>query len=399
MLKKLAFRQLWQRPLTTALLLLIIALAVGTGVLLTSLTSGVQRALTTATEPFSLLIGSPGSAPQLVLNSVFLQDRPLSNIPYSEVDALRQKTKLVNSAVPLAFGDSYNGYRIVGTEPAIFQVKSKPSAPEWLQVTDGRQFQGPFEAVIGSAVAKQSGLQIGSKFYSIHGVAATGGHQHKEHAFTVVGILAPTGGPYDQAVLTDISSIYALHEKPGAPPAPKAVTAIMVEPVGYAQAYTLAAQYQNRHDVQLVFPAQVIVQLFNMMGRGEKLWQPFGYFVVVLAVAVVILTSYLATVTNLRNYAILQALGATNGMLYRILLLQIGYLIVVGTALGCALGYGLYVLLAHALASSTAVTLPLSIAPQGLLLAGACVVTGLISGVLPIYAFRKRLQGNLSTRL
>ena len=123
MLKKLAFRQLWQRPVTTALLLLIIALAVGTGVLLTSLTSGVQRALTTATEPFSLLIGSPGSAPQLVLNSVFLQDRPLSNIPYSEVDALRQKTKLVNSAVPLAFGDSYNGYRIVGTEPAIFQVK------------------------------------------------------------------------------------------------------------------------------------------------------------------------------------------------------------------------------------------------------------------------------------
>ncbi len=399
MLKKLAFRQLWQRPVTTALLLLIIALAVGTGVLLTSLTSGVQRALTTATEPFSLLIGSPGSAPQLVLNSVFLQDRPLSNIPYSEVDALRQKTKLVNLAVPLAFGDSYNGYRIVGTEPAIFQVKSKPSAPEWLQVTDGRQFQGPFEAVIGSAVAKQSGLQIGSKFYSIHGVAATGGHQHKEHAFTVVGILAPTGGPYDQAVLTDISSIYALHEKPGAPPAPKAVTAIMVEPVGYAQAYTLAAQYQNRHDVQLVFPAQVIVQLFNMMGRGEKLWQPFGYFVVVLAVAVVILTSYLATVTNLRNYAILQALGATNGMLYRILLLQIGYLITVGTALGCILGYGLYVLLSHLLASTTAVTMPLSIAPESLVLALACLVTGLIGGLLPIYAFKKKLQQNLASRL
>lgn len=399
MLRKLAFRQLWQRPVTTSLLLFIIALAVGTGVLLTSLTSGVQRALTAATEPFSLLIGSPGSAPQLVLNTVFLQDRPLTNIPYSEVDALRQKPKLVKAAVPLAFGDSYNGFRIVGTEAAIFQVKSKPSAPEWLQIIQGQEFHSPFEAVIGSAVAKQTGLHVGSTFYSIHGVAATGGHAHKEHPFTVVGILAPTGGPYDQAILTDINSIYKLHEKPGAPPAPKAVTAIMVEPVGYAQAYTLASLYQNRHDAQLVFPAQVIVQLFNMMGRGEKLWQPFGYFVIVLAVAVVILTAYLATTTNLRNYAILQALGATNGLLYRLLLLQIGYLIVVGTVLGYSLGYGLYVLLSHVLATTTAVTMPLTIAPESLLLALACLITGLIGGLLPLYAFKKKLQQNLTSRL
>ena len=65
------------------------------------------------------------------------------------------------------------------------------------------------------------------------------------------------------------------------------VTAIMVEPVGFGQAYTLAAQYVKRKDAQLVFPAQVITQLFNLMGRGEKVWQPIGYLLIGLAMAVV----------------------------------------------------------------------------------------------------------------
>ena len=45
----------------------------------------------------------------------------------------------------------------------------------------------------------------------------------------------------------------------------------MVEPVGYAQAMQLMMQFQRSKEAQLVFPAQVIVQLFAMMGQGEKM--------------------------------------------------------------------------------------------------------------------------------
>lgn len=301
MIRKIAWQQLWSKPLTTSLLLLVMALAVALSVLVVSLGSGLQRGLIAATEPFTLLVGSPGSSQQFVLNTVFLQDKPLSNISYQEVTQLRANTKLVKQAIPLAFGDSVKGFRLVGTEPEIFTVRADNTKPEWLRLSSGRPFQTPFEAVIGQDVAKQLGLALGDTFYSTHGTLAKG-KEHQEEKFTVVGILADTGGPYNQAVLTPIESIWELHahgHKPNRvqgqlPKAAQAqaqaqaqeqvqdqdhshdlsekgdVTAIMVEPVGFGQAYTLAAQYVKRKDAQLVFPAQVITQLFNLMGRGEK---------------------------------------------------------------------------------------------------------------------------------
>lgn len=158
-----------------------------------SLGSGLQRGLIAATEPFTLLVGSPGSSQQFVLNTVFLQDKPLSNISYQEVTQLRANTKLVKQAIPLAFGDSVKGFRLVGTEPEIFTVRADNTKPEWLRLSSGRPFQTPFEAVIGQDVAKQLGLALGDTFYSTHGTLAKG-KEHQEEKFTVVGILADTGG-------------------------------------------------------------------------------------------------------------------------------------------------------------------------------------------------------------
>lgn len=423
MIRKIAWQQLWSKPLTTSLLLLVMALAVALSVLVVSLGSGLQRGLIAATEPFTLLVGSPGSSQQFVLNTVFLQDKPLSNISYQEVTQLRANTKLVKQAIPLAFGDSVKGFRLVGTEPEIFTVRADNTKPEWLRLSSGRPFQTPFEAVIGQDVAKQLGLALGDTFYSTHGTLAKG-KEHQEEKFTVVGILADTGGPYNQAVLTPIESIWELHahgHKPNRvqgqlPKAAQAqaqaqaqeqvqdqdhshdlsekgdVTAIMVEPVGFGQAYTLAAQYVKRKDAQLVFPAQVITQLFNLMGRGEKVWQPIGYLLIGLAMTVVLVTAYLATVNRLRDYAILKALGATQKQLYSILIQQTAYVIGLGAVFGWLMGFGAYLGLAYALNTSSAIIMPLAISSASLQLTLLCIVVGLAVSLLPVYAFHRKAK-------
>lgn len=425
MIRKIAWQQLWSKPLTTTLLLLVMALAVALSVLVVSLGSGLQRGLIAATEPFTLLVGSPGSSQQFVLNTVFLQDKPLANLPYTEVDQLRHKTKLVKQAIPLAFGDSIQGYRLVGTEPEIFTIRPSSNQPEWLRIAVGRPFNAPFEAVIGEDVAKQTGLKVGDTFYSTHGTLAKG-KAHEDHPFTVVGLLANTNGPYNQAVLTSIESIWDLHAKghshniattssyisttsnniptasdnitaTGETNSPQAqakgdVTAIMIEPVGFGQAYTLASLYVNRKDAQLVFPAQVITQLFNLMGRGEKLWQPIGYLLIALAMLVVLVTAYLATLNRLRDYAILKALGATQKQLYSILGQQTAYIISLGAFIGWVLGFGTYLGIAHWLNASSAISMPPSLSLASIQLTLLCIVVGIVFGLLPILAFHRKAK-------
>ncbi|MFQ9400821.1 MAG: hypothetical protein ACLR1D_00065 [Dialister sp.] len=79
------------------------------------MTGGLYRGINRAVEPFPILAGAKGSAYQLVLNTVFLKDRPLENISYETVDKLRKSGK-AKAVYPLAFGDNYRGFPIIGVE-------------------------------------------------------------------------------------------------------------------------------------------------------------------------------------------------------------------------------------------------------------------------------------------
>jgi putative ABC transport system permease protein len=409
MIAKLACKQLRRRPVTTGLLLLIIALSVGVSVFLMTLHQGLQKGLTLATEPFSLLVSSPGSQHQLVLNAVFLQDRPLPNLPYEEVTALQKKEKLVKSAIPLGFGDSYQGYRVVGASRDIFQLKAYQSSAPWLSFQEGRPFEKPFEAVIGRDVAARLHLNVGSTFESTHGLLPKSRHAHKGHPFTVVGILKDVQGPYNQVILTPIESIWEVHEhaqkntstpKGNTTAEPKRqVSAIMVEPVGYSQAYQLASQYQSRKDAMLVFPAQTIIQFFNLMGRGEKMWRPVGASLLLLSIIIVIVTSYLSTLTRMREYAILRALGASEKQVTAIWLWQNGFLIFGGTLLGSFLGFGTCAIVGHLVGTSTSVTMPLTLSLPAFLMLLSMGMLGLLASLAPVTVLKKKLSAAESREL
>ncbi len=433
MLRQIAWSELRHRPWQTLLLTLLIALAIASSVFIAALSFGMHYGLTKATEPFQQIVGAKGSANQLVLNTVYLKDRPIGNVTgdvFQEVKA----NPLVKQAIPLAFGDNWRGFRIVGTENTIFDYRVKPQSEPWLKVASGRRFNAPFEAVIGDGAAKLLGAKIGDTFQSIHGATAHG-HVHKDQIYTVVGILAPVEGPYDHAVLTDIRSVWLAHEhhhdheheaaaheeeheheheaaaheeeheheheheheaaaqdvNDGEHAATAGqVTAVLIQPQGYGQALKLAMEFQQRNDAQLVFPAQVIIQLFSLMGQGEKMWWYIGAFFIAAALLVVLSTLYLSGLQRLPERAILRVLGAKRSELLTVTLWQNGLIIVLGGILGYVLGYAGYLGVRSLMATNTAIALPLIFLKEPLLIALGTMAVGLLASLIPAWLLARK---------
>lgn len=386
---KMAWRAIQYRFLPCLTLMIMIALAVGLSIFVLSLSQGIQKGLTKATAPFDLLVGAKGSDNQLVLNTVFLQDKPIGNIPYSivkEMEGMKDKVQLV---VPLAFGDNYRGFRIVGTTNAIFQYPLGPHEPSWLSIAKGRAFTGEKEAVLGAETARMSGLTIGDTFQSIHGLS---GHIKIKSAvhqdgYRVVGILAPLQGPYDQAILVPLSSVWHSHH---IQEGKEEVTAMMIKPTGYKEALQLYQGFQKRKDSQMVFPAQVIVRLFAMMGQGEKIWNTLTMAIIVMTIGMVLFVTYWAGLYRRRELAIMKSLGASTTALIKGMVMENGLLIFLGTMLGWGFGTGAYALVGTTLVEQTAIRMTWEWNALILAVLVGTMLLGILGSILPAWLLSRK---------
>src|SRR5438876_261369 len=116
-LVRIAYAYARRSPLATLLNLLLLTLGVATITLLLLLTTALDERLKRDAAAIDLVIGAKGSPLQLVLAGVYHVDVPPGNIPLEEVERLR-RNPLIREVIPVALGDSYRGYHIVGTEPA-----------------------------------------------------------------------------------------------------------------------------------------------------------------------------------------------------------------------------------------------------------------------------------------
>ena len=195
-----ALRSMATRKARIAMTVLSVVLAAGVALLAYNISTQVSEGIVNTAAKYDIIIGPPGSATQLAMNTMFYTDKPLGTIPYSVVEDLRASGR-VNDAVPFSMGDSFNGAPIVGTEPRL--LEGRPLAA-------GEMFKEPLQAVLGSQVAANYGLKVGDTLVTSHGLAS-GGHQHAEKPLTVVGILRRTDTASDNAIFTPVSTVWALH--------------------------------------------------------------------------------------------------------------------------------------------------------------------------------------------
>ena len=206
MLRKIAWKNIVYKPLNTALCVSLLLFGVGIISLLLLIQHQLEQKFDRDLQDIDLVVGAKGSPLQLVLSAVYHLDAPTGNIKLADARKIME-APMVQEAIPLAYGDSYRGHRILGTTEGYLKKYDG-------QFREGRLFAKAMEATIGNDVAEKTGLQMGDTFLGTHG-EVQGGHVHDEHPYTVVGILEKTNSVLDQLVLTNVESVWAVHNHAG----------------------------------------------------------------------------------------------------------------------------------------------------------------------------------------
>ncbi|HEY1103443.1 MAG TPA: ABC transporter permease [Burkholderiaceae bacterium] len=384
----LAWHYLWARPLVAALNVLLLALALASVTLVLLVGTQIDRAFGRDVAGIDVVVGAKGSPMQLILSGVFHLDVPTGNVPLAEVQRL-QRHPQVETLIPLALGDSFRGFRIVGTTPDYIAHYAVP-------MVQGRAWAAPMEAVLGADVAQRAGgaqaLRPGDRFTGSHGLA--GGHDHGDAPYTVAGVLAPCGCVLDRLVLTDLASVWQVHEGPddstlgaedrAALAAEREVTVALIRYHTPLAAVSFPRFVNTTTRMQAAAPAVEITRLLRMVGVGTDVLRAFGVVLLAIAGLSVFIALWHAVRERRSDLALLRMLGAPPSRLAGLLLCEALWLALLASVLGLLGGHLLTALLGWMLPPDN--TLPLRgtvvLASEWAVPLAAALVAGL-AAVLP----------------
>ena len=198
---KFALKNMAIKKVQIILIVLSIVISAGIGVLAFNVATQVDEGITSGAQYYSAIVGPAGSNTQLAMNTMYFTDSPVGTIPYSVVSSLQQDQR-VDSVIPFAMADNYNGYNVVGTTPAYLKNKS---------VAKGEMFTATetMQAVVGSNIAKYCDLEVGDLIYTSHSASGTDTHTQ---GLTVVGILEESHSSFDNVVFTQIKTLWDMHD-------------------------------------------------------------------------------------------------------------------------------------------------------------------------------------------
>jgi len=327
--------QLRRRPLQTVLSVLLLALGVATMVFVLLLHTQLARQITRDVQGIDIVVGAKGSPLQLILSAVYHVDVPTGNIPLAAVAQLRAN-RFVSKVIPLGLGDNVQGFRIVGTEPALIDHYGG-------RLTSGSLWNDKMQVVVGAEVARRTNLSVGSKFFGAHGLTV-GGSLHEDAEYRVVGALAPTGTVLDRLALTSIESIWFTHqgeidaEGGKVLKSEREVTALLVQFASPLAAALLPRQINAEPRLMAAAPATELARLFAVIGVGIDTLRAFA--VVFLAAALIALFVALMNALEERRYdiAVMRMLGASRVRVATLLLLEAWLLGSIAMLIGVGLG-------------------------------------------------------------
>lgn len=410
-------KSLMNRKTTALLTLLTVAISV-------MLLMGVERIRTQAKSSFAntisgtdLIVGGRSGQVNLLLYSVFRIGNATNNIDWQSFQAFSQH-KAVKWAIPIALGDSHKGFRVMGTNHSYFE-HYRYGSKQPLTFSKGRPFNGLFEVVLGSDVARKLGYHLGSEIIIAHGISDVSFSRHDNLPFKVVGILAPTGTPVDKTVHVSLQAIEAIHvgwesgARLGPAPSeqelsqrhfePGQITAMLIGLKSRIQTFALQREINEyrKEPLSAIMPGVALSELWGMMSVAEQALTAISVIVVIAGFMGMLSTLLSGLQERRREMAILRSVGAQPAHIFALLIVEAGLLTLAGIIAGLA---GLYILLATfapLIHSQYGIQISMTaISPYEWWLLAGIQSAGIMIGFIPaLRAYRQSLNDGMTIRL
>lgn len=418
------FKQIKSRPLSSVLNIILFATGVTIISLVFLLKDSFENQMDKNAGGIDLVVGAKGSPLQLILSGIYHVDYPTGNIDYNEAIEL-SKNPLIKQAIPLALGDNFNGFRIVGTNKAYPTIYNG-------QIQAGSLWLKDFEATIGSKVASKTGLAIGRQFAGVHGLSAESDDVHESTPYTVTGIFKETGTVLDQLILTNIESVWKIHDshehhhehseaekdhdhttdgghehdadsdhsqkehEHEEGEHPKEITSLLIRYQSPMGAITLPRLINKSTNMQAASPVQEINRLYSLLGVGiEALTYISGFIILISALSILI--SLLNSLKE-RKYelALIRVMGGSRFRLFAIVILEGISFAVIGYIVGFVTSRLAMFFLSSYTDNNFNYTFQQWVTPIDLLLLIASLIIGMVAATIPAI---KAMKTNISKTL
>ena len=370
----LAVASIKSRPLHSSLCMAAVAAGIALLCAVFLFSQSVAAGFARNAQGIDIVVGTKGSPLQMVLSSVYHADIPAGNITMADYEELR-RSRQVRQAIPLALGDSYKGFRMVGATPAYLDLYKA-------EFKSGAVFSKPFETVAGA----NTGLKVGDDIAVTHGFAANSDDVHDAHLYKITGVLKPTGTVLDKLLVTQVESVQQLHASHGhhhddetehehehddhehehehenhadhdddeqehdheahdnheheaEKDLSQQVTAVLLKVRSPVDLMNLPRKINESSNVMAAVPSYEMARFTKSLGIGKQLIIVLGTGFVILS-ALMLLAS-LASGLALRRYdlAVLRVLGATPGRLFATVMAEAALISGIGAFVGVILGH------------------------------------------------------------
>nr|WP_293832960.1 ABC transporter permease [uncultured Arsenicibacter sp.] len=412
---RISWSNLKDKPLSSFLSGLLMTLGITIISLLLLLNKQLDDQFKKNIKGIDMVLGAKGSPLQLILSSIYQIDAPVGNIPLDEAERLT-RNPMIKTAIPLSMGDNYRSFRIVGTNKKYLDHFEAT-------VGQGQLFREDMECVIGIRVAEATGLKIGDTFAGSHGLDAEG-EEHADKKYKVTGILNPSNTVADQLILTNVSSIWAIHdhghdehegeeahaegedhnhdheataEEDHEHEEHREITSMLIQfrnPLGMM----LARGINSNSKLQAALPNIEINRLFELLGVGVDTLQYLALAIIIIAGISVFVSLYNSLKERKYEMALMLSMGATRTQLFGMLLLEGLVLALIGFVLGLLFSrLGLW-----GLSASVAGQYHYNLAAFGVLreewfILVAAILIGLVAAALPaIGVYRMNISRTLA---
>jgi len=365
---KISLSNIFHKPLYALLSVLSLSISIGLLLGIQQLDASIKYQFENSLGDVDMVLGAKGSPLQLVLASVLHMDNPTGNISFAEAEKIT-KNPLIKKAVPISYGDNYQGYRILGSNDEFAGLYEA-------ELAEGREPSKSMEVILGSTVAEETDLKIGDTFMSSHGLTENTVEVHN-HPLTVVGIYKPTYKVIDKLIVTRLESIWDVHEhgeehheedehqavdehhnevepqeehneEAHASTAPhqeeehhheeseKEITSVLVSFRNAMGMLTMPRRINKETNMQAALPNYELERLFNFTGVGVRAVSWIAYIILAISCVTIFISLFKMVRERAFDLALMRTYGASNLQLIRIVAYE-GFLLVIVSLLVGAL--------------------------------------------------------------